>query len=86
MPIFLSSLSLGEHAAIRVQWSSLLSSLSLSAHFHFWSGFILVPDIGAGFSGGSTRDQLLNSFSYMGILSRHKAFELYLGSPLLSIP
>jgi len=38
----------GLHVRVSVQWPSFLSSLSLSAHHHFWFRFIPVPDIGVG--------------------------------------
>ena len=39
-----------------------LFCLSLSAHFHCLSGFIMVPDIGSVFPGNGTRDRLPNTF------------------------
>ena len=44
---------------------SFLSSLSLNV-FHFWSGFVLVSDIGTGFPCFGTRDWLPNAFSFLG--------------------
>lgn len=72
------SFFLSECAVIGVQWPSFLSSLSLSTYFHFWSGFILVPDIGANFPGYSNRDWLLDAFSFLGTPSKYKAFVLHL--------
>lgn len=63
---FLLCLCLGEYTE---------AIISLFAHFHFWSGFILVPDIGAGLPSGGTRVRLLNAFPILGTPSRHKAFE-----------
>lgn len=57
--------------------ATIFSVLSLSAHFCFCSGFILVPDTRARFLGG-TRDQLLNAFSFLGTLSSHKALEVHM--------
>lgn len=67
----------GLNSRVRVQ-TSFLSSLSFEIHFHFWFGFIQVPDMGAGLPGSGTRDWLLISFSILGISCRHSAFELHM--------
>ena len=46
---FCYSLFWGECAEINMWFLTFLPSLSLSIHFHFWSGFILVPEVGADF-------------------------------------
>lgn len=81
-PSDLCTLTFGLSLRVSVQWSSFLSFF-VFAHFHFWFGFIQVPDIGAVSQSVVSGIHSQMPFTSRGHCASIRPLNYTWGSPLL---